>query len=88
VSLFSSSSGTLYSHIAIEIDRDLWYAYKNKGIALNDLGSYKEALQACEQAIDLAPEQPANYLVKSIALYNLEDYQECSRNFFRLYQKI
>ena len=53
--------------------QDAWY---NKGVALNDLGKYDEAIKAYDRAIELNPEDSDAWCNKGVALYYLGKYDE------------
>lgn len=56
----------------------VWYV---KGIALNGLGRFEEALQACDKALELSPDYTNIWLVKGIALTELGRYEEAQIAF-------
>ncbi|MGD9779610.1 tetratricopeptide repeat protein, partial [Methanomethylovorans sp.] len=52
------------------------YAWDQKGYALNALGRYEEALQACDKAIEIDPNYLYAWSHKGFALYGLGRYDE------------
>jgi serine/threonine protein kinase len=50
--------------------------WPNKGLAPQDLKRYQEALEACEQALRLAPNNAYTHINKGIILRNLKRYEE------------
>ena len=55
-----------------------WY---NKGIALDDLGRYEEAIKAYDKAIELKPDYQKAWYNKGIALRKLYSYEEALEAF-------
>jgi len=61
---------------ATRLDPNNAFAYANKGVALDNLQRYEEALAACDQAIRLDPNNALAYNGKASILIDLQRYEE------------
>ncbi|KJV51565.1 TPR repeat family protein [Orientia tsutsugamushi str. Gilliam] len=67
--------------MAIKYNPNYAKAYYNKGVCLNKLEQYKEAIENYDLAIKYNPNDAKAYYNKGLCLNELEQYKEAMENF-------
>ncbi|MCZ6634631.1 MAG: tetratricopeptide repeat protein, partial [bacterium] len=68
---------------AIQLKPDYVSAWNNKGVALDKMGRYEEALKACDKAIQLEPDYVYTWNNKGIVLDKMGRHEEAEKAFHR-----
>ncbi|MGB5595240.1 MAG: tetratricopeptide repeat protein, partial [Crocosphaera sp.] len=59
-------------------DYEAWY---NRGIALDDLGRYEEAIASYDKALEIKPDKDEAWNNRGVALYNLGRYEDAIASY-------
>jgi protein O-mannosyl-transferase len=66
---------------SLEIKPGLWHTHFALGITLYELGQYKEAVTALEQAAVVAPDNAEQYFYIGLSQLNLSNYERAEEDF-------